>query len=241
MSPGMLSATPRSTAGSPLTSHAKVAPLGVGDLAAGPRRHNSLSEVEILPWLCCMTPALCIFVLYLSILISSIFFEKAFYMLTAVLTFITMMWISNLALSSLYGAYRTRQDTQVDWNTLLEEAQDNSADSLDVLHIVILPNFKENERMLQDTLENLASSPMALDRVRVVLAMEGREGKEAREKAERLIKKTEHLFADIFATYHPAGVPGEVAASRPTHSMHTVKHYATMDQFCRAAIFPACS
>merc|ERR1719183_2291718 len=122
MSP--LLTTPRSTVGSPLTSHAQVARSGVGDLAAGPRRHNSLSEVEILPWLCCMTPALCIFMIYLAVLTSSCFFPKAFYVLTAVLTFITMMWISNLALSSIYGAYRTRQETKVDWNALLEEAQD---------------------------------------------------------------------------------------------------------------------
>jgi len=52
---------------------------------------------------------------------------------------------------------------------------------------------------------------MARARVRVVLAMEAREGPTGHEKAERLIRETQHLFADIFATYHPEGLPGEVA------------------------------
>merc|ERR1719506_961339 len=137
MSPAMsplltASGTPRSTAGSPLTSHANR--RGGGDLAAGPRRHNSLSEVEILPWLCCMTPAICIFTIYGAVLISSIFFQEAFYFLTAALTFLTMLWFSNLALVSIYGVYRLRQDTRTDWNALLEKAQDESGDGFDVMH-----------------------------------------------------------------------------------------------------------
>jgi len=235
MSPAMSHQTPRSTAGSPLLSHASVPRMGVGDLAAGPRRHNSLSEVEILPWLCCMTPAICIFTLYLAVIITAVFFAKAFYILCAVLTFITMLWISNLALASIYGAYRTRQDTQIDWNAKLEEAQDAREDGFDVLHIVILPNFKEHEGMLLETLENLASSPMALDRVRVVLACEAREGPTVHEKANRLISKTEHLFADIFATYHPENVPGEVAGKSSNTQYayrESLRHYGPILQGC---------
>lgn len=239
MSPLLPHGTPRSTVGSPLTGFAsRRSEWGQADVAAGPRRHSSLSEVEILPWLCCMTPAICIFMLYGTVLITSIFFEKAFYVLTAVLTVIAMMWVSNLALSSLYGAYLIRKDTRVDWNALLEETQDQhskSGDDFDVMHIVILPNYKEAERMLQDTLENLGSSPMALDRVRVVLAMEAREGPAAREKAERLLSKCEHLFADIFATYHPENLPGEV----PGKSSNTqwafreaLRHYGPILQGC---------
>ncbi|CAE8640085.1 unnamed protein product [Polarella glacialis] len=41
--------------------------------------------------------------------------------------------------------------------------------------------------------------------------MEAREGEAGSEKAERLIEKTKHLFADVFATFHPVGRPGEVA------------------------------
>jgi cellulose synthase/poly-beta-1,6-N-acetylglucosamine synthase-like glycosyltransferase len=177
---------------------------------------------------------------------TAIFSPEAFYLLTAGLTFITMLWISNLALASMYGSFLVKRDTNVDWNTLLEEAQnkqqmewektkDRGEDPFDAMHIVILPNFKENEAMLQETLENLGASPLALDRVRVVLAMESREGPVAKEKADRLIVKTNHLFADIFATYHPKDLPGEVAgkSSNTQWAYHeSLKAYGSMLQGC---------
>eukprot|EP00445_Apocalathium_hangoei_P014618 CAMPEP_0203887292 /NCGR_PEP_ID=MMETSP0359-20131031/31017_1 /ASSEMBLY_ACC=CAM_ASM_000338 /TAXON_ID=268821 /ORGANISM="Scrippsiella Hangoei, Strain SHTV-5" /LENGTH=682 /DNA_ID=CAMNT_0050808281 /DNA_START=40 /DNA_END=2088 /DNA_ORIENTATION=- len=208
--PPSMPTTPRSTLGSPLCTHA-TRRSGSGDLAAGPRRRNSLSEVEVLPWLCCMAPALSLFGIYISIIVTSLFFPRIFYILTACLTFIVLLWIANLAFSSMLGAYRLREGTRIDWHALLEQLQNDDPTANDVLHIVLLPNFKENERMLKETLENLGCSPMARGRTRVVLAMEAREGQAAREKAERLISQTSHLFADIFATFHPENVPGEVA------------------------------
>jgi len=180
-------------------------------VAAGPRRRNSLSEVEILPWLCCMTPALLIFGIYLSVLFTSFFSTTAFYYITAVLTTTSVMWVSNGLYSATLGFYRLRKACAKDWQKMLENLQEDDPEASEVLHIVILPNFQENENMLKETLENVGLSPLAPSRIRVVLAMEAREGPEGREKADRLIQQTQHLFADIFATYHPTGLPGEVA------------------------------
>merc|ERR1719253_734533 len=134
-----------------------------------------------------MTPALCIFMLYVTVLVTSLFFPRAFYMLTAALTFITMLWISNLALSSIWGAIRLRKATRKDWHAMLEEAQkeqeDKTGKEFGAVHIVILPNYCENKNMMKDTLENLGCSPMALESVIVVLAMEEREGPKAKQKA----------------------------------------------------------
>eukprot|EP00930_Biecheleria_cincta_P007441 TRINITY_DN10865_c0_g1_i3.p1 TRINITY_DN10865_c0_g1~~TRINITY_DN10865_c0_g1_i3.p1 ORF type:complete len:700 (+),score=116.41 TRINITY_DN10865_c0_g1_i3:48-2147(+) len=200
--------TPRSTLGSPLTSHA-YRRSGVGDLAAGPRRHISLSEVELLPWLCCMAPVLCLFVNYSSVLVTSLFFPYAADMLTAALTCVTFLWIANLSVSSMLGAFKLREGCSTDWHVLLQQLPLEDRDG--VQHIVLLPNYKENERMLKETLENLGRSRTAQSALRVVLAMEAREGPSGREKAARIMAEKGHLFADIFATYHPEGVPGEVA------------------------------
>mmetsp|Transcript_38216 Transcript_38216/g.110263 ORF Transcript_38216/g.110263 Transcript_38216/m.110263 type:complete len:717 (-) Transcript_38216:237-2387(-) len=210
VTPPSAPATPRSTLGSPLSTHATVRRSGTGDLAAGPRRRVSLSDVEVLPWFCCMTPALSLFGLYTTILVSALFCTWMFDLVTAVLTFIVMLWISNLAIASMVGAYNLRQGSMVDWQDLLEQLQNEDPTANDVLHIVLLPNYKENEKMLKETLENLGRSPMARSRTRIILAMEAREGPAGREKAERLIAATQHLFADIFATYHPENLPGEV-------------------------------
>merc|ERR1719359_1125994 len=65
--------------------------------------------------------------------------------------------------------------------------------------------------MLQQTLENLGRSSIARSCMRVVLAMEVREGAAGQHKADRLIHNTRHLFADIMVAYHPAGLSGEIA------------------------------
>eukprot|EP00928_Gymnodinium_smaydae_P043672 TRINITY_DN29218_c0_g4_i1.p1 TRINITY_DN29218_c0_g4~~TRINITY_DN29218_c0_g4_i1.p1 ORF type:complete len:709 (-),score=128.10 TRINITY_DN29218_c0_g4_i1:129-2255(-) len=224
----------RSTLGSPLTTHASRR-SGVGDLAAGPRRKNSLSEVEFLPWLCCMAPAISLFALFFSIVVTCFFFQRAFYWLTAILTMAMMFWICNLAFCSLWGSYLLRRDSHIDWNARLENLPSGDADLQDVLHIVLLPNYKENEKMLKETLLNLACSPMARERVRVVLAMEAREGDPGREKANRLISETSHLFADIFATYHPENLPGEVAGKSSNTQWafrQSLQHYGPILMGC---------
>jgi len=115
----------------------------------------------------------------------------------------------------VYGAYLGSRyllrDSSIDWHAKLEELQANDPAANEVMHIILLPNYKENENMMMETLQVLSKSPMARTRTRVVLAMEAREGEGVKEKAERLVQKTSHLFADIFATYHPPDLPGEVA------------------------------
>ncbi len=74
-------------------------------------------------------------------------------------------------------------------------------------HLVIIPNYRESEAGLARTIDSLAAQSVARQLV-VVLAMEEREPG-AREKAARLVARYPGVFADIFATFHPAGLPGE--------------------------------
>lgn len=74
-------------------------------------------------------------------------------------------------------------------------------------HLVIIPNYRESEEGLARTIDSLAAQTIARQLV-VVLAMEEREAG-AREKAARLIARYPGHFSDIFATFHPAGLPGE--------------------------------
>lgn len=182
-----------------------------------------------------MTPALCIFTLFISVLVTALFFPSAFYMLCAVLTFITMLWITNLAIFSIVGAYYVRRDSKKDWHAKVEQVMDADPEAGDCTHIIILPNYRENERMLRETLENIGRSAMAPTRVRVVLAMEAREGEAAVEKSNRLIHQTQHLFADIFATFHPANLPGEVAGKSSNTQWafrEALRHYGPMFLSC---------
>ncbi len=74
-------------------------------------------------------------------------------------------------------------------------------------HMVIIPNYKESETGLSRTLDSLAAQENARQLV-VVMAMEARED-EARAKASRLVARYRARFSDMFATFHPAGLPNE--------------------------------
>jgi len=73
-----------------------------------------------------------------------------------------------------------------------------------VMHMVVLPNYREDEDMLAVTLQSLAESADPASLV-VVLAMEEREvGSYA--KAERLQKRFQQSFANLVITAHPANL-----------------------------------
>jgi hypothetical protein len=74
-------------------------------------------------------------------------------------------------------------------------------------HLVVIPNYRESEEELARTLDSLAAQPNAAQLV-IALAMEERETGAQRKAARLLLAYREH-FGDIFATFHPAGIPGE--------------------------------
>lgn len=183
---------------------------GDGDEAGGGARVISLSAPGFLPWLCCQIPAFCLFSLMLVTLVAAIFAQEVFYMITAFFTLYATTWITSLSLSSAYGALKLRRSCATDWHEKLEKFQQEDPDGTEYMHIVILPNYKEHEHMLQETLENIGQAPDAAKRIRIVLGMEGRE-EEGRLKAERLINKCSHLFHGMIAAHHPHGIKGELA------------------------------
>ncbi|HSA84118.1 MAG TPA: glycosyltransferase family 2 protein, partial [Patescibacteria group bacterium] len=77
-----------------------------------------------------------------------------------------------------------------------------------VNHVLVIPNYKEKVDKIRITLQALANQSFPRKQLHVVLAMEERE-EEAKTRAKILIKEFEHIFGNIFATYHP-DLPGEV-------------------------------
>ncbi len=75
-------------------------------------------------------------------------------------------------------------------------------------HVVILPNYKEKVEKLRETIKSIAGQTFPTKRIYIVLAMEQRE-KDAKEKADILIKDFEKVFGQMLATYHP-DISGEV-------------------------------
>jgi len=180
----------------------------LGDLEAlGDRPAISLAGPGLLRKACCGVPAFVLFSMMVALAATAWWSQTVFYVATAVLTIFVLTWSTGLAIFMSVGAWSMRCDTAKDWDTLFSDLPDRH----EVMHLVLLPNYKEDEQMMEDTLQNIGRSSIARENVRVVLAMEEREGAAGKAKAERLMEKCGSLFADICATYHPAGIQGEIA------------------------------
>ena len=110
-----------------------------------------------------------------------------------------------LAIFSSVGAWRMRPGLSIHWHTLLEGDL--------VAHLVVHPNYQEDESLHRETLENLGRSRPAEKHVRIVFAKEAREGPNAEDKAERLMAATGPHLEDMMADRHPLGIAGEVAGT----------------------------
>lgn len=94
-----------------------------------------------------------------------------------------------------------------------------------VLHIVIIPTYKEPLYILDRTLTSLAKQDLPKDQLVVVLAMEEKEPEnERRAKIEKLRAKFNHTFENFFTTVHQL-IPGEVVgkASNERHAALWIK------------------
>jgi Glycosyl transferase family group 2 len=111
------------------------------------------------------------------------------------------------------GFLLLRRHKKIDWREQYDghlAAGQNALKWDDVRHIVVIPNYTESAEKLRLCLNSLAQCEVP-EKVIAVLAMEEREGAEGRRRAELLIAEYRSRLGGIFATYHPWGVPGEVA------------------------------
>ncbi|TPX33311.1 hypothetical protein SmJEL517_g03715 [Synchytrium microbalum] len=78
-----------------------------------------------------------------------------------------------------------------------------------IVHVIILPNYKEEMETLCETLDVLASHTRALTQYKICLAMEESEHN-SRQKAHTLKKLYGDFFYEIVHTIHPVGLEGEI-------------------------------
>ncbi|KAJ3100600.1 hypothetical protein HDU97_002130 [Phlyctochytrium planicorne] len=78
-----------------------------------------------------------------------------------------------------------------------------------VMHVIIVPNYKEGMDTLCETLDILASHAIAPTNYKVCLAMEENEA-EGESKAQSLVRLYADHFYDIVYTIHPKDIPGEI-------------------------------
>lgn len=75
-----------------------------------------------------------------------------------------------------------------------------------IYHTVIITNYKEPLEKVKKTLEYLKNQDFPTARIFIVLAMEEREGAEAKERADILVKEYKNDFGLVTAIFHPDNI-----------------------------------
>ncbi len=104
---------------------------------------------------------------------------------------------------------KMKKNLKVDWLKKLDElpAQDWRA----IYHLIILPAYKENLKVIRSTFKALINSKYPLDKFIVVLAIEERVGESAQEIAREIQKEFDNKFFRFLITIHPKNISGELA------------------------------
>ncbi len=166
-------------------------------------------------------PGACVWIALISPFILS------FYAPLAVTIFIILFDIYWLIRSLNYGmlllrAYgKMRKNLQKDWRSELQKITDlgekerarlGVLDWREIYHVVIIPTYREEQAILEASIDSLVSTDYPKDHMIVVLAIEGREAHIARPMAAILEKQYDKEFLRFLVTEHPDGIIGEVKA-----------------------------
>lgn len=146
----------------------------------------------------------------LVVVVVAVRVPMAMIFVAALLSFYTAVRFLFAALAVVMGLRYVQEWAQKDWAAAYEHLK--TADSLrreDVHHLVIIPNYREEEAVLRATLQRLAEQRVAKKQVSVMLAMESGEDKAAA-KGERLRREFADSFCHFFVEVHPKGLHQEI-------------------------------
>ena len=107
------------------------------------------------------------------------------------------------------GFLKIKELAKVNWMDKYSEESGDLKKWGKPLHAVVIVCYKEPAYMIRRCVESLDKQSIDKSQLAVVIAMEAR-ATDAKERAEEGLKDYAGRFGDIFATYHPADLVGEV-------------------------------
>ncbi|HSW79168.1 MAG TPA: glycosyltransferase family 2 protein [Candidatus Saccharimonadales bacterium] len=140
-----------------------------------------------------------------------------------------------VAMRAIQGQHMMQQHEKLDWHTLLDDLQlgkvsdkttyrpewhlhllrnlnkrKKTIEPNEIIHAIIIATVKEAREVLAPTFEAIINSDYDMKQVIIVLAYEGRAGKETEDRANELINEFGPKVRHAMAVKHPDGLPGEI-------------------------------
>jgi cellulose synthase/poly-beta-1,6-N-acetylglucosamine synthase-like glycosyltransferase len=207
-------------------------------------RHGHYRFFEILPGALSWT------ILFLPLILSIINATLAVF---AILLYLLVYFVRSVAYSvRAIAGYRTmKHHLRLDWEGLNEDLQAgepttkgierpkwhyNNLNRLkektifkpdQITHAVVIATVNESREVLEPTIQAVIDSKYDKSKMLLVIAYEGRAGKEADERVKQLIKLYKGHFKHAMAVQHPANIPGEIIGKggNITYAAHELEAY----------------
>ncbi len=108
----------------------------------------------------------------------------------------------------------------------------------ELTHAIIIATVNESREVLEPTIQAVLASDYDAKKVILVIAYEGRAGKQAEARVKDLIKLYGDKFKHAMAVKHPAGVPGEIVGkgANITHAGRALKRYLAKEKLDPARV-----
>lgn len=126
------------------------------------------------------------------------------------ITIYVLLWFLRALKSSIFlifSYYKSKRYEKIDWNHLLQ-----SQVSADILHVVIIPTYKEEKEVLESSIDAIRHVDFPLERIILVLATEERDRLRAEANTAYLKARFGKTFGEFYHFMHPANIPGELPA-----------------------------
>jgi len=121
-------------------------------------------------------------------------------------SFYWLLKISYLCFHQVSSFNKLKKNLKINWLKKLKQF-DNWRE---IYHLIILPMYKEEQKIVEASCQSLIETNYPKDRVMVVLATEQRAGEKAQKIAYKLQRKFSNQFLKFLVTIHPQDIPGEV-------------------------------
>ncbi|PIT93962.1 hypothetical protein COU00_01510 [Candidatus Falkowbacteria bacterium CG10_big_fil_rev_8_21_14_0_10_43_11] len=107
----------------------------------------------------------------------------------------------------LIAAYRElKKNIRINWR----ERCQSLPGWQDIIHLVILPVYNENNEIIETCLNSIINDQYPLDKFIVVLTAEARAGQKQTERCEKIAEQYQTKFGRFLFTVHPDGITGEL-------------------------------
>lgn len=165
--------------------------------------------LEMLPGILAWTTLILIFVLS---------WQKPVWVAVFVI-FFDLFWLLRILYRSLLlraGYQKMKEYEKIDWKEKLDHLDlSNSPLSVkhwkDVYHLVIFPMYQESLPIVRESFLSLINSDYPQDKMIVVLGCEKRAKSQTLHTAQAIKKEFGDKFFRFMITWHPSGLPGEIA------------------------------